>query len=88
MGNGTYFGVIKMYRSLILSLFRIYSFKFLSVLLKAKMAIRNISRYFVQTLEFCLLSNNIMDYYYVAQGKTTIPNVDDAEEFTLTNVSG
>lgn len=35
----------------------------------------------------CLLSNNITDYYYVAQGKTTIPNVDDGEECTLTDVS-
>ncbi|KAK9752705.1 Myosin head (motor domain) [Popillia japonica] len=35
--------------------------------------------------ENCLLSNNITDYYYVAQGKTTIPNVDDGEECTLTD---
>jgi hypothetical protein len=33
-----------------------------------------------------MLSNNIMDYYFVAQGKTTIPNVDDGEELTLTDV--
>ena len=37
-------------------------------------------------LEFCLLSNNIMDYYFVAQGKTTIPGVDDGEECGLTDV--
>lgn len=37
--------------------------------------------------EMCLLSNDIYDYYNVSQGKTTIPNVDDAEEFTLTDVS-
>lgn len=37
-------------------------------------------------VEFCMLSNNIMDYYFVAQGKTTIPNVDDGEELTLTDV--
>lgn len=37
-------------------------------------------------LESCLLSNNIMDYHIVSQGKTTIPNVDDGEEFTLTDV--
>lgn len=43
---------------------------------------------FPTTSEFCLLSNNISDYHYVAQGKTTIPNVDDGEEFQLTNVSG
>lgn len=34
----------------------------------------------------CNLSNNIMDYYFVAQGKTTIPNVDDGEECELTDV--
>lgn len=27
-----------------------------------------------------------MDYHVVAQGKTTIPGVDDAEELTLTDV--
>ncbi|XP_011883406.1 PREDICTED: myosin heavy chain, muscle isoform X7 [Vollenhovia emeryi] len=35
--------------------------------------------------EICLLSNNINDYYFVSQGKTTIPNVDDGEECTLTD---
>ncbi|KAK3930628.1 Myosin heavy chain, muscle, partial [Frankliniella fusca] len=35
--------------------------------------------------EMCLLSNDIMDYYFVAQGKTTIPNVDDGEECILTD---
>lgn len=34
-----------------------------------------------------MLSNDIYDYYIVSQGKTTIPNVDDAEECTLTDVS-
>ncbi|XP_017772942.1 PREDICTED: myosin heavy chain, muscle isoform X7 [Nicrophorus vespilloides] len=33
----------------------------------------------------CLLSDNIQDYHFVAQGKTTIPNVDDGEECTLTD---
>jgi len=33
------------------------------------------------------LSNNINDYYYVSQGKTTIPNVDDGEESQMTDVS-
>jgi myosin heavy chain 6/7 len=33
-----------------------------------------------------MLSNNIMDYHVVAQGKTTIPGVDDGEEMTLTDV--
>ena len=27
-----------------------------------------------------------MDYFFVAQGKTTIPGVDDAEELELTDV--
>jgi hypothetical protein len=36
----------------------------------------------------CLLSNDINDYYYVSQGKTTIPNLDDGEEELLTDVSG
>jgi hypothetical protein len=27
-----------------------------------------------------------MDYYIVAQGKTTIPSVDDGEEMELTDV--
>jgi hypothetical protein len=35
----------------------------------------------------CALSNNINDYYYVSQGKTIIPNVDDGEELLLTDVS-
>ncbi|XP_050298493.1 myosin heavy chain, muscle isoform X34 [Anthonomus grandis grandis] len=35
--------------------------------------------------DMCLLSNNIMDYNFVAQGKTTIPNVDDGEECRLTD---
>lgn len=34
----------------------------------------------------CNLSNNIMDYNVVSQGKTTIPGVDDGEEMTLTDV--
>lgn len=36
--------------------------------------------------EFCILSDNIHDYHVVSQGKTTIPSVDDAEEFGLTDV--
>jgi hypothetical protein len=35
----------------------------------------------------CALTNNINDYYYVSQGKTTIPNVDDGEECQVTDVS-
>ncbi|XP_076397241.1 myosin heavy chain isoform X31 [Megachile rotundata] len=35
--------------------------------------------------EMCCLSNNIQDYYFVSQGKTTIPNVDDGEECQLTD---
>jgi hypothetical protein len=34
-----------------------------------------------------MLSDNIYDYNTVSQGKITIPNVDDAEEFELTDVS-
>jgi myosin heavy chain 6/7 len=35
----------------------------------------------------CLFSDNVKDYYYVAQGKTEIPGVDDKEEARLTDVS-
>lgn len=35
----------------------------------------------------CFLSNDIYDYFNVSQGKVTIPNVDDGEECTLTDVS-
>ncbi|GBP36662.1 Myosin heavy chain, muscle [Eumeta japonica] len=35
--------------------------------------------------EICMLSNDIYDYNIVSQGKTTIPNVDDGEECTLTD---
>ncbi|XP_076274698.1 myosin heavy chain isoform X35 [Rhynchophorus ferrugineus] len=35
--------------------------------------------------EICLLSNNIMDYHFVSQGKTKIPSVDDSEEMRLTD---
>lgn len=38
-------------------------------------------------VENCCLSNDIYDYVNVSQGKTTIPNVNDAEEFSLTDVS-
>lgn len=40
------------------------------------------------TVEKCLLSNDIYDYYNVSQGKITIPSMDDGEESTLTDVSG
>lgn len=40
----------------------------------------------MNNVEYCLLSNNINDYHVVSQGKTTIPNVDDGEEFNLTDV--
>ena len=39
-------------------------------------------------IEMCLLMQNVTEYHYIAQGKTTIPNVDDGEELTLTDVSG
>ncbi|CAL1689368.1 unnamed protein product [Lasius platythorax] len=35
--------------------------------------------------DICLLSNDVTDYYFVSQGKTTIPNVDDGEECLLTD---
>lgn len=34
-----------------------------------------------------MLSNDIMDYNIVSQGKTTIPGLDDGEEMKLTDVS-
>ncbi|XP_021952513.2 myosin heavy chain, muscle isoform X2 [Folsomia candida] len=37
--------------------------------------------------ELCLLSNNILDYHYVSQGKTTIPGVDDSEEMLATDAA-
>ncbi|XP_011647031.1 myosin heavy chain, muscle isoform X2 [Pogonomyrmex barbatus] len=35
--------------------------------------------------EMCLLSNNINDYYFVSQGKTTIPGLDDGDELFVTD---
>ncbi|XP_011345036.1 myosin heavy chain, muscle isoform X1 [Ooceraea biroi] len=35
--------------------------------------------------EMCLLSNNINDYHFVSQGKTTIPGLDDGEELLVTD---
>ncbi|XP_072381322.1 myosin heavy chain, muscle isoform X44 [Diabrotica undecimpunctata] len=35
--------------------------------------------------DMCLLSNDIYQYYYVSQGKITVPNMDDGEEFGLTD---
>lgn len=37
-------------------------------------------------LEYCLLSNNIYDYRIICQGKTTIPDVDDASEWKIIDV--
>lgn len=34
-----------------------------------------------------MLSDNIYDYYNVSQGKVTVPNMDDGEEFQLADVS-
>lgn len=42
---------------------------------------------FLHPLDICLLSNNINDYYFVSQGKTSIPGVDDGEELLVTDVS-
>merc|ERR1719158_1364397 len=30
--------------------------------------------------EKCLLSNDILDYWYVSQGKLTVPSIDDKED--------
>ncbi|XP_023175405.1 myosin heavy chain, muscle isoform X22 [Drosophila hydei] len=35
--------------------------------------------------EICGLSDNIYDYHIVSQGKVTVPSIDDAEEFNLTD---
>lgn len=34
----------------------------------------------------CQLNQDISHYIYIAQGKTTIPGVDDSEELRLTDV--
>lgn len=34
-----------------------------------------------------MLSNRMEDYYYVSQGKTRIPGVNDGEEMEVTDVS-
>ncbi|KAG8222882.1 hypothetical protein J437_LFUL003527 [Ladona fulva] len=40
----------------------------------------------VETLKpMCLLTDRVEDYHFVAQGKTTIPGVDDAEELLFTD---
>ena len=35
--------------------------------------------------EKCLLSNDIYDYWYVSQGKTTVPSIDDKEDMMFPN---
>ncbi|XP_034474513.1 myosin heavy chain, muscle isoform X17 [Drosophila innubila] len=35
--------------------------------------------------EICGLTDNIYDYHIVSQGKVTVPSIDDAEEFNLTD---
>ncbi|XP_037083824.1 myosin heavy chain, muscle-like isoform X9 [Pollicipes pollicipes] len=37
--------------------------------------------------ELAILSNDIHDYHYVSQGKTSIPGVDDGEEMTFTDTA-
>lgn len=34
-----------------------------------------------------MLSNRIEEYYFISQGKTRIPGVNDGTEFELTDVS-
>lgn len=41
---------------------------------------------FLKLLDKAMLSGDIMDYHVVAQGKTSIPGVDDGEEMTMTDV--
>lgn len=43
--------------------------------------------YWCRFVALCLLSNDVMDYNIVSQGKTVIPGVDDGEEMKLTDVS-
>lgn len=45
------------------------------------------TRPWFSSTEYTLLSNNINDYHFVSQGKTSIPGVDDGEEFIITDVS-
>lgn len=40
-----------------------------------------------QPTDICLLNKPVDYYYFVAQGKTSIPGVDDQEELTITDVS-
>merc|ERR1711990_93964 len=35
--------------------------------------------------EKCLLSNDILDYWYVSQGKLTVPSIDDREDMQFAN---
>ena len=35
--------------------------------------------------EKCMLSNDIMDYWYVSQGKITVPSIDDREDMQFAN---
>jgi myosin heavy chain 6/7 len=34
----------------------------------------------------CKLSNDVHDYYFVSQGKTTVPSIDDCAELEQTHV--
>lgn len=38
-------------------------------------------------IEMCLLSNRIGDYFYISQGKTRIPGVNDSTDMEETDVS-
>ncbi|KAL3169390.1 hypothetical protein MRX96_016496 [Rhipicephalus microplus] len=42
---------------------------------------------FLAVAEKLLLSNNVNDYHFVSQGKTSIPGVDDGEEFMVTDTA-
>lgn len=43
--------------------------------------------YYYSNIDMLLLSNNIRDYHFVSQGKTSIPGLDDGEELLATDVS-
>merc|ERR1712198_85257 len=43
------------------------------------------SGYVTDLKEKCLLSDNILDYWYVSQGKLTVPSIDDKEDMDFAN---
>jgi len=41
----------------------------------------------ISPTEMCRLTDDIYDYNYVAQGKVTVPSIDDNEDMEFTHVS-